>query len=103
MSEERIIKFVNNALAEKLTATALSTAIARVAARTESPPFGIDQVPAFSEDWLALNFTERHRNDLRYCAAWNKWLQWDGTRWRPDATKEIFDLIRKICRDDRMQ
>jgi putative DNA primase/helicase len=99
MSDERIIKFVNRALAGDVSATALSTAIARVAARTESPPFEINQVPAFSEDWLALNFTERHRHDLRYCAAWNKWLQWDGTRWRPDATKQIFDLVRKICRE----
>jgi putative DNA primase/helicase len=79
--------------------TTTSTAIDRVTERSESPAFDINQVPAFSEDWLALAFTKRHAHDLRYCAAWNKWLKWDGTRWRPDATKEIFDLIRKICRE----
>ncbi len=38
------------------------------------------QAPAFSEDALALRFSKRHADDLRYVAAWSKWLQWDGTR-----------------------
>lgn len=88
-----------NSNAAPIGATTVSTAIGRVAERSESPAFDINQVPAFSEDWLALAFTKRHAHDLRYCAVWNKWLKWDGARWRPDATKEIFDLIRKICRE----
>jgi len=32
--------------------------------------------PEFSEDQLALDFTARHREDLRYVAQWGKWLRW---------------------------
>src|SRR5262249_2450254 len=59
----------------------------------------IDQVPAFSDDWMALAFTKRHGIELRYCAQWSKWLIWDGTRWKIDETKEVFDRARKICRE----
>jgi hypothetical protein len=31
--------------------------------------------PEFSEDQLALDFTARHREDLRYVAQWGKWLR----------------------------
>ena len=31
-------------------------------------------------------FVEWHGRDLRYCAAWSKWLAWDGRRWVTDDT-----------------
>jgi len=69
-------------------------------ARTHAPPEpSIEQVPAFSDDWLALSFTKRHGDDLRYCALWGKWLYWDGARWEIDETKKIFDFVRKIIRE----
>lgn len=34
----------------------------------------------------AERFVEKHRGDLRFVAAWNKWLAWDGARWVLDAT-----------------
>lgn len=52
----------------------------------------------FSDESLALQFTERHASHLRYCAAWGKWLIWDGTRWAPDATLHTLDLARQECR-----
>ncbi len=57
------------------------------------------QVPPFSEDALALRFSKRHADDLRYVAAWSKWLQWDGTRWAFDRTVNVFDLARAVCRE----
>jgi hypothetical protein len=54
--------------------------------------------PKFSDDALAANFAERHKNDLRYVAAWRRWLVYDGMRWRGDDTLHAFDLVRKICR-----
>jgi putative DNA primase/helicase len=30
-----------------------------------------------------------HGKDLRYCHALGKWVVWDGTRWRLDATEEV--------------
>lgn len=54
--------------------------------------------PEYSEDSLAVCFTERHGDDLRYVAAWGKWLQWDGARWAPDDTLRVFDRAREVCR-----
>jgi putative DNA primase/helicase len=67
--------------------------------RTEAPSITIEQVPAYSDDWLALAFSKRHADDLRYCALWGQWLHWDGARWKVDETKKIFDLVRKIIRE----
>jgi putative DNA primase/helicase len=55
---------------------------------------------AFTEDALALRFSARHAHDLRYVAIRNQWYQWDGTRWAPERTLLVFDLIRSGCRND---
>jgi putative DNA primase/helicase len=56
------------------------------------------EAPEFSEDSLAARFTQRHADDLRYVAAWGRWLQWDSTRWVQDDTLHVFDRAREICR-----
>jgi putative DNA primase/helicase len=53
-----------------------------------------------SEDVLALRFSERHANDLRYIAAKGQWLKWDGSRWYEENTYLAFDLARQSCRLD---
>ena len=55
-------------------------------------------LPALSEDALALQFSTKHAAELRYVAEWNKWLRWNGTKWEPDKTVHIFDLVRDLCR-----
>jgi putative DNA primase/helicase len=64
--------------------------------------FKIDETdtlpPAFSDEALALRFAEIHADKLRYVAAWNKWLSWDGIRWRFDTTLLVWNEARKICR-----
>jgi phage/plasmid-associated DNA primase len=57
----------------------------------------------FTEDALALRFSERHADDLRYIALKSQWLQWDGDRWFPEATLLAFDLARDSCRADAVQ
>jgi phage/plasmid-associated DNA primase len=37
-----------------------------------------------TEDALALRFSERHAQDLRYIALRAQWFKWDGLRWRPE-------------------
>ncbi len=44
------------------------------------------KAPAFSEDAIALKFTELHGDDLRYVAPWGKWLIWNGECWAFDST-----------------
>lgn len=34
--------------------------------------------PAFSDEALALRFADQHAHDLRYVAAWGRWLSWRG-------------------------
>ena len=57
------------------------------------------QPPLHSDDALALEFTNRHKADLRYVAAWGRWLIWDGWRWDFDETVNVFDLARAVCRE----
>jgi putative DNA primase/helicase len=54
--------------------------------------------PAFSDEALALRFAEFHANDLRYVAAWGRWLIWDGISWQNDNTLAAYNLVRKVCR-----
>jgi putative DNA primase/helicase len=55
--------------------------------------------PVFSDEALALSFADQHADDLRYVAAWGRWLRYDGSRWAFEDTLAAFDFARKICRD----
>ena len=57
-----------------------------------------DRPPAFSDEALAQQFTDRHKDRLRYVAAWGRWLIWDGSAWRFDDTLHVFDMVRSVCR-----
>jgi putative DNA primase/helicase len=61
---------------------------------------GLDgfRLPEHCEDELADLFSIAYAIDLKYVAAWNKWLWWDGARWRIEKTKLPFDLARGVCR-----
>lgn len=60
------------------------------------------ELPAASEDAIALVFAEQHSRELRYVAAWARWLAHDGTCWRYDDTLHAFDLARAICRQNAL-
>jgi len=51
------------------------------------------------EDRVALDFASKHAGDLRYIALWNRWMQWDGKRWRHEDTLGAFDIARALCRE----
>ena len=57
-----------------------------------------DRPPGFSDEDLALKFTRKHRNLLRYVARWGRWFIWKGSLWIEDETLQAFDLSRAICR-----
>src|SRR5262245_46790252 len=52
-----------------------------------------------AEESLALAYAERHAHELRYVAAWGRWMRYDGTRWSFDDTLHAFDRARAICRE----
>ena len=62
-------------------------------------PYEDFRPPEFSDEALALQFAERHAFDLRFVAAWGKWLSWTGDRWKFDDTLHAFDLARHTCRE----
>ena len=55
--------------------------------------------PEFSDDGLALTFSDRYDGQLLYVPAWTAWLRWDGVRWAHDDTLHVFDRARVLCRD----
>jgi len=55
--------------------------------------------PEYSDDALALAFTERYQDTLRYTEKWKRWYMWDGTRWKEDETLHVFDLARPVLRE----
>ena len=62
-------------------------------------PYEDFRPPEFSDEALALRFAERHAFDLRFVAAWGKWLSWAGDHWGFDDTLHAFDLARHTCRE----
>jgi putative DNA primase/helicase len=62
-----------------------------------------ENAPAFSDEDLALRFAARHADDLRFVAAWNRWLVWDGKHWQFEDTLRAWDFARQICRDAAAQ
>ncbi len=73
---------------------------ARMAEKKLSPPIEVADArpPAFSDEALALGFAETYRDDLRYVAAWSKWMIYGGGRWVLDETLKAFNLSRVVCR-----
>ena len=61
-------------------------------ATDDAPP------PEFSDETLALRFADQHESDLRFVAAWGRWMQYTGQHWQFDDTLHAFDLARSICR-----
>jgi len=49
-----------------------------------------------AEDTLARIFTRTYPN-LRYVAAWGRWLEWDNSRWTIDETLKSFNYARAVC------
>ena len=57
-----------------------------------------DRPPEFTDEALALRFTEVHKEILRYVASLGRWLIWDGKVWQFDETLQAFDFSRAVCR-----
>jgi putative DNA primase/helicase len=76
--------------------------LAEAAPPFQAPPTS-SKTPASAadntEDALALEFTRRHAHELRYCAAWGRWMLWNGNRWVHETTLRAFDLARTVVRD----
>jgi putative DNA primase/helicase len=72
-------------------------------ARRQMRPDDDAMAPAFTDEALALTFSARHCDDLRYVAAWGRWYEWTGAVWKPDATLRTFNRARAICREASLE
>jgi putative DNA primase/helicase len=52
----------------------------------------------FTDLGNAERFARQHGDRVRYVPAWDKWLIWDGLRWRPDTTNEVCRLAQQTAR-----
>ena len=61
------------------------------------PPPGVsmDGLAHLTDLGNARRLVARHGENLRFVATWNQWLVWDGTRWRRDATGEVYRLAKE--------
>lgn len=52
-----------------------------------------------SEDLIALAFTSRYRDTLKFDQDAGRWVEWTGTRWQYDARHRAFHYAREITRE----
>lgn len=62
-----------------------------------------DRPPDFSDDSLALRFTSRHCEDLRFVNKCGRWVRWDENRWVIDESLYVMDQARAIAREASME
>jgi len=63
------------------------------------PPAVSVRPAACSDDALALKFSQRYGDDLRYTNMWGYWSVWNGSYWERDDTRHVFDIARQVCRE----
>lgn len=74
------------------------------AAAEDEQPFEAGTPPAALPDrglddiGNASRFADEHHEGLRYCAAWARWLAWDGSRWADDDSLEALRRAKQTSR-----
>jgi putative DNA primase/helicase len=61
--------------------------------------FDATATPPLSEDELALQFADRHKDQLRFVPKWGRWFVWNDMVWVEDQLLTVFSLVRTICRE----
>ncbi len=59
----------------------------------------IAYAPEFTEDGLALAFADAHHEKVCWVEEWNRWMIWNGVYWRKQRTRDVYDLVRHLCRN----
>jgi putative DNA primase/helicase len=59
---------------------------------------GSSKHPPLTDLGNAERFCLQHKADVRYLHAWDKWLVWDGTRWKIDVTGEVVRRAKATVR-----
>lgn len=104
-TKETFLQIVENATGEALPPT-----VDQVTETGQAP--GIDPLSLILPDALndianGRRLIRKHGVDMRFCHPWDKWLVWDGKRWKIDDTAsverralEVSDELWKQARDE---
>jgi len=57
-----------------------------------------DVAPIISEDFIALQYVQRHAELVRFDCTAKTWYVWNGGRWRRDDTRIAFEWTRALAR-----
>jgi hypothetical protein len=72
--------------------------------------YGLDEMPgedAFDSDEPSFNatdlgnaerFIQQHKDKVRFCHKWKRWLVWNGQRWVVDDTAAVYRLAQETVR-----
>lgn len=96
-----IAKAIAKALKEGQVFTPIATNAGRREARTAANEVVIPEsecAVSLTEDNIARVFAQRFREQLLFDHTSGRWLQWDGTRWKPEATRLAYHYTRELTR-----
>lgn len=91
-------------------ASATSSTASTAAGSAATPAVAVGDAPAppttsepatysLTDDGNALRLIDTHGRTVRYCPQRERWLTWEGYRWRWDAAGTIHELARGIARN----
>lgn len=90
----------SKAVALGVRVSTLDAEIGKIRAQMSQSRGGSNHTPPdYTDEYLALLFSERFVSKLRYVAAWGRWYEWTGVVWKRDETQKTFDHARGICRE----
>jgi len=58
-----------------------------------------DGAPRLSETGNAIRFARKYGSIARYCSSWDKWILWNGSRWKMAEGGEEIELAKTIVVD----
>ena len=61
------------------------------------PKQASESAPPISEHVVALGFTDKYRETMRYSPALGCWFEWDKTRWKPDKLQRAYHYVRTLA------
>lgn len=64
----------------------------------QSSDAGADEFLELTEDGVAIEFTRKHGDALRYCHDSGSWYRWTGTHWQVNRDKLAFSWARTLVR-----
>ena len=86
------------AIAAGLPAEKVKTANAKTIADAQAAKENADA--PISEHLIALEFTNKFRDTMRYSPSVGNWFEWDETRWRPDKLQRAFHYVRSLASEN---